>query len=176
MAARASADLNLFPCGAASEPSSRHARFGDVRVLLTVLTLLIAAPAVATSDDLRSVAGMQFHNRVLLVFAPRLGDPRLTAQREALARIGLQAAERDLVLVQVDGARVIGAHDKADRLRRRFRVAPDAFTVLLIGKDGRPAITSAAPIDAARIVRTIDAMPMRRVEVERARNGVAGEP
>jgi hypothetical protein len=149
---------------------------GGVRFLLALFAILIAVPAMATSDDLRSVAGMQFHNRVLLAFAPRLGDPRMAAQREAMARIGVQAASRDLVLVQVDPTRVIGAHDKADRLRRRFRVAPDAFTVLLIGKDGRPALTSSAPIDAARIVRTIDGMPMRRVEVQRARAGLAGEP
>jgi hypothetical protein len=145
-----------------------------MRLILTALAaLLLAAPSYATSDDLRSVAGMQFHNRVLLAFAPHLNDPRLAAQREVLARIGLQAAERDLVLVQVDQDRVIGASDRADKLRRRFRIAPDRFTVMLIGKDGHTAITSPAPIPAARILGTIDSMPMRRAEVQRVRSGSA---
>jgi hypothetical protein len=136
-----------------------------VRLALSLsIALIAAAPAAATGDDLRSIAGMQSHNRVVLAFAPRLDDARMTAQRAAIARIGLQAAERDLVLVQVDPTRVIGASDTAARLRRRFGIAPDEFRAVVIGKDGRVALSSATAIDGARVVRLIDAMPMRQAE------------
>lgn len=132
---------------------------------LACLMLLVAAPLAASPDDLRSVAGMQFHNRVLLVFAPTLRDRRLAAQRDAMARAALDAAGRDLVLVQVGDGQVIGAHDKADRLRRHFAVAPQTYRVLLIGKDGKVARQSAGLMDAATVMRTIDAMPMRQAEM-----------
>jgi hypothetical protein len=144
-----------------------------VRTILTMLALSLAAPAMATTDDLRSIAGMQSHNRVLIVFAPRLNDPRANAQRSAFARMALEAASRDLVLVQVDGARVIGATDKAPRLRARFQVPADRFRVVLIGKDGQVAHAAPAPIAASEIVARIDAMPMRRAEVRRAQAGLA---
>jgi hypothetical protein len=144
-----------------------------VRLVLSLaIALLAAAPAAATGDDLRSIAGMQSHNRVVLAFAPRLDDARMTAQRAAFAKIGLEAAERDLVLVQVDPTRVIGASDTSARLRRRFGIAPDQFRTLVIGKDGRVALSSSAAIDGGRIVRLIDAMPMR--QAERAHAAAAG--
>ncbi|WP_294390890.1 DUF4174 domain-containing protein [uncultured Sphingomonas sp.] len=139
-----------------------------MRVLPLLLALLIAAPAAATSDDLRSVAGMRYHNRIVLAFTPTLGDPRLTAQRQAMARIGLSAAERDLILVQVDRTRVIGAHDKAAKLRQRFHVSESDFRALLIGKDGNVALASPGPIPARRLIQAIDAMPMRKAERRQA--------
>lgn len=136
------------------------------------LALLLAAPAAATQADLRSVAGMQFHNRVLLVFAPSLGDPKLAAQRAIMAKAALEASARDLVLVQVSGDAVIGAHDTAARLRSRFRIAPTVYRTLLIGKDGRVARIAPGPIDAATLMHAIDAMPMRQDEIRRARSGL----
>jgi hypothetical protein len=143
-----------------------------MRFILLPLALLLAAPLSATPSDLRSVAGMQFHNRVLLVFAPSLRDPRLIAQRTTMAKAVLEAATRDLVMVQVADGQVIGAHDQAERLRRRFHVPPDAYRTLLIGKDGKVARTAPAPINAASIMRAIDTMPTRREEVRRAHAGL----
>jgi hypothetical protein len=139
---------------------------------LLPFALLLAAPAAAVPDDLRSVAGMQFHNRVLLVFAPSLRDPRLAAQRGMMARAALDAGTRDLIFVQVADGQVIGAHDTAEVLRRHFHAAPAAYRALLIGKDGKIAWQATAPIDAATIMRAIDAMPMRQREIRRAHDGV----
>jgi hypothetical protein len=142
-----------------------------MRLALLPLALLLAAPLGATSSDLRSVAGMQSHNRILLVFAPSLRDPRLTAQRTTMAKAVLESATRDLIMVQVADDQVIGAHDQADRLRRRFHVPPATYRTLLIGKDGKIAREAAGPINAASIMRAIDTMPMRREEVRRAHAG-----
>ena len=132
---------------------------------------LAATNANATPDDLRSVAGMQSHNRVLLVFAPSLRDAKLTAQREVMAKAALDAATRDLLLVQVADEQVIGAHDTAEGLRRRFHAPVPAYRAMLIGKDGNVALTTEDVLPAARIVSLIDAMPMRREEMRRARAG-----
>jgi hypothetical protein len=114
---------------------------------------------------------MQFHNRVLLVFAPTLRDPRLAAQRTTMAKAALESSTRDLVVVEVADDQVIGAHDRADHLRRRFHVPEDTYRTLLIGKDGRVAQQAPGPINAGSVMRAIDAMPMRQQEVRRARAG-----
>jgi hypothetical protein len=144
-----------------------------MRLILLPIALLLTAPLGATATDLRSVAGMQFHNRVLLVFAPTLRDPRLTAQRETMAKAVLEAATRDLILVQVADDQVIGAHDQADRLRLRYHVASDDYRAFLIGKDGKVAHQAAGPINAASIMRAIDATPTRQQEVQRAHAGLS---
>lgn len=160
MAARASAEVPWDRSAGSSVPPA-------VRAFL-ILALLVAAPAAATDADLRSVAAMRFHERVLLVFAPSLGDPRLAEQRKALARFGPGAAARDLVLVQVSQGRVLGAHDREDKLRHKYQTPPSRYRTLLIGKDGNVALDQAGPIDEHRLSRLIDAMPMRQEEMRRA--------
>lgn len=142
-----------------------------MRVLAFLLTALLPAAALATADDLRSVAAMQHHARVLVVFAPSLADPRLAAQRQEYSRHALAMSERDLLLVQVAADQVIGAHDEADRLRRRYRIPPDQYRTLLIGKDGQTVMTIVGPISAQHLKARIDAMPMRQEEMARAREG-----
>jgi hypothetical protein len=143
-----------------------------IRALLPAFALLAAAPIAATADDLRSVAGMRTHNRILIVFSPSLHDPRLTAQSAVMAQLGLEAAERDLLFVQVDPMTVIGASDKADSLRRRFHVPVETYHAMLIGKDGTVALESATIIQAPQLLHAIDSMPMRQAEAARAKAGL----
>ena len=74
---------------------------------------------------------------------------------------------RDLHLVTVAGGRVEGASDGGAALRGRFHVVLGGYRTFLIGKDGHAALTSSSPIPAEEIARTIDAMPMRRDEMNR---------
>jgi hypothetical protein len=142
-----------------------------MRLSLLPFAFLLAAPLSATQADLRSVAGMQFHNRVLLVFAPSLKDPRLIAQQAVMAKAALEASNRDLVLVQVADGRVLGAHDRADNLQRRYHIAAPVYRAFLIGKDGKVASQADGPVDAATLMHKIDAMPMRQDEVRKAQAG-----
>ncbi len=144
-----------------------------MRFPLLPLALLLATPAAANPGDLRSVAGMQYHNRVLLIFAPSLRDGRLSAQRAVMAKAALEASARDLVLVQVADKQVLGAHDHADRLRLRYHAPTPVYHAFLIGKDGKVAREAAGPLDAATLMGTIDAMPQRQEEVRRAHAGLA---
>jgi len=130
-----------------------------------------AMAASATPDDLHSISGMQQHYRVLIVFTPSLADARLASQRAIMAQLAVEAAKRDLVLVQVDPMTVIGASDKGDKLRRRFAVPVLRYHAILIDKDGRVLREAAGPMQGAAILRAIDTTLARRVEVSRARAG-----
>lgn len=118
---------------------------------------LVAAAMVA-----QTVAQMRDHRRVLLVAAPAADDPRLRAQRTALAGWRQGAADRDLTVVELVGRVVSGAADDPVALRAAYHLAPGGFAVLLIGKDGHVAYRSAEPITADRLQGRIDAMPMRQ--------------
>lgn len=123
---------------------------------MLLLSLLLAA--VSPGD----VAAMRWEKRVLLVSASGPDDAALAAQRRIVARWKAGAVERDLALVEIIGDRVTGASDAAAALRRRYRLSPRGFTAVLIGKDGGSKLRARAPIAAATLEETIDAMPMRR--------------
>ena len=142
-----------------------------LRLILPALIIAWGEPALATRDDLRSLAGMRDHNRVLIVFTPSLADARLGAQRGIMAQIGLEAAKRDLLFVQVDPVRVIGAHDNGDTLRRHFRVPVLKYHAILLDKDGHVLREAGGPMAGAAILRAIDAAPLRHEELRRAHAG-----
>lgn len=50
----------------------------------------------------------------------------------------------------------------AERLRQQFEITPEAFAVILVGKDGMEKQRSQTPIALAVLFRTIDALPMRQ--------------
>jgi len=142
-----------------------------LRALCLAVGLLLSVPASATKDDLRSIRGMRDHYRVLIVFTPSLADARLAAQRAIMARLGIEAAKRDLLFVQVDPMTVIGANDTADKLRRRFVVPVLNYHAILIGKDGRTLHETHGPMEAGAILHAIDIAPRRQFEVQRAHIG-----
>ena len=143
----------------------------SLRALLISLGLALVAPAHATSDDLRSITGMQHHFRVLIVFSPSLHDARLAAQQAIMAQLAIEAAKRDLLFVQVDPMTVIGASDKADSLRRKFVVPVLNYHAILIDKDGRTLQESHGPMEASAILHAIDTAPQRQFELHRAHMG-----
>lgn len=52
-------------------------------------------------------------------------------------------------------------------IRSRFQVPENQFTVLLLGEDGGIKLRSNAPVAVSRLNSLIDAMPDRKVEMER---------
>ena len=142
-----------------------------LRTALIALGLAISGTAHATGDDLRSITGMQDHFRVLIVFSPSLADARLAAQRGIMAQLAVEAAKRDLLFVQVYPMTVIGASDKADKLRRKFVVPVLRYYAILIDKDGRTLREAPGPMDGTAILRAIDMRPLRKTEVIRAHQG-----
>ena len=98
--------------------------------------------------------------RVLILSAPDAADAQLTAQRAALRSICSGLAERDLVVLEA-----VGSGAEARALRAALGLPADGFRVVLIGKDGGAKLTAAEPVAPQRLFATIDAMPMRRVEM-----------
>jgi hypothetical protein len=123
------------------------------------------------------LADHQWRHRVLVVFAPSRDDARRQAQAVRIEAAQAGFVERDLIVVTVttdgpsraqptptDAPAPMPAAD-AEALRARFDVPPDAFRVVLVGKDGTAKRRDEAPVAPADLFATIDAMPMRQREM-----------
>ena len=118
--------------------------------------------------------------RPLLVFAPAATDSRLLSQVQSLSEHRDELRERDVPIILVPVADpprpqvlnistfTLSSHEMA-AVRKRFHVAPDQFTVILLGKDGGEKLRSNRPIGYDVLRDTIDAMPMRQDEMRRSR-------
>ena len=146
----------------------------------TPLLLLAAlAPALALAQDAPSLASLQDKNRVLLIFAPSDQTPDFQRQFDLLAKHPYDLRDRDLILLPVvtiahppvtpDTLRVshppVASEAQQLALRHRFHIAPNQFTVILIGKDGGEKLRQHTPIPIDKLNATIDAMPMRQDEM-----------
>lgn len=120
------------------------------------------------------LADFRWKNRIVLVFAESREDKHYLALREAWDRNKSQVAERDLVLIEVvsEGEsrldnRTLTA-SSVRRLRNRFQVDRDEATFILIGKDGLEKLRQ-AELQLDALVERIDAMPMRKREMQQSR-------
>lgn len=141
--------------------------------ILLLAALLVTATPMSAQQSTDPLAAYRWKNRPLLVFAPASDQ---AAYRSQLQRIRAEEAgfrERDMVLISVlqeggsarDGEPLSAA--AAATLRRRYRVAPGDFAVILVGKDGGAKERWAEPAGMEEVFRTIDGMPMRRQEMRR---------
>lgn len=157
----------------------RRCALGLCTVLLAACFLPPSAAMAAPPDSTAfRLADYQWKNRVLLLFAPSTKAPGYEQQQRLFAAAEARAYEaRDLLLVELFGkgrSRAAGtpiAADAAARLRERFGVAPEAFALILIGKDGTEKRRDTAPVKPEAIFDAIDAMPMRQQEMERQGGG-----
>ncbi len=108
------------------------------------------------------LAAYLWKSRVLVIAAPEADDPRLAAQRQALASARTGTAERDLVAVEA-----VGHDPRAVAIRKALSLPADGFRAVLVGKDGGAKLSADEPIPPQRLFSTIDAMPMRRDEMRR---------
>lgn len=115
-------------------------------------------------------------NRPLLVFAPSREHPFLAAQRESLNGQVEALRDRDVVVIEIAGDRVLldgePAQDlHAGKLRQRYVVERNEAAVLLVGKDGGLKVKKSDVFLAEELFEAIDAMPMRLQEL-RDRDGM----
>ncbi|MCG7594299.1 DUF4174 domain-containing protein [Mycobacterium sp. PSTR-4-N] len=143
-----------------------------------VATLVAVSAALGSATAWAGGLGdYLWERRPLVVFAPAGDDPRLaeTLRRIEDARCGF--ADRDMVLAVVvaggsstlDGA--VMDRGEVDRLRQRYAVAPDAFSVVLVGKDGGEKWRTDDVPDLEVVYSVIDGMPMRSREMGSAAGG-----
>lgn len=112
------------------------------------------------------------HHRLVIVFAASAKDVRYVRQVRAWREAAGEMRERDLIRLSVftadawaSGRRVKGL-DSAS-LRARYKVSPDDFRVLLVGKDGTVKLDRQSLLTPKEVFALIDTMPMRREEVRR---------
>lgn len=139
----------------------------------TSATTVVTIPTDSMRVDL---SVHEWKHRLLLVFAPSLSAESWAVQQEKWSGRSDGFEDRDLRLYVVGEAAgqfytALGGEpvpitaESARALRDRFDVAPDDLAVVLVGKDGTEKRRDTAPVDAAAIFETIDAMPMRRAEM-----------
>ena len=140
-----------------------------VSVLLAVGVLGSATASAAVLDD------YLWKQRPLLLFAPMANDPRLVETQKRIEASRCDFVERDMVLGRVvsEGDSTLDGQvvdtDEARRLIARYAVDENAFTAVLIGKDGGEKFRVNGVPDLDGIYAVIDGMPMRQNEANDGR-------
>ena len=134
---------------------------------LFALMCSVPLPLSAREAKAKPLASYRHKNRVLLVFASGHKDASYQEQMKLWQNEKAGFEDRQLVIVSVLADGQGNTADEPATLVKRFGVAPDAFKVVLVGKDGHNAYGSAKPIPADTLYGRIDAMPMRREEMKR---------
>ncbi|WP_237570885.1 DUF4174 domain-containing protein [Mycolicibacterium lacusdiani] len=144
------------------------------RIISSALTLIVLATITALGSPSAAAAELndyRWTHRPLLLFAPTDRDPRLV---ETLSRIDASRCavlERDMVIgiVLTEGQSTLAGlpvnESEAQRLSERYAIGENAFTALLIGKDGGEKLRVDEVPDLSTIYDVIDGMPMRSAEI-----------
>jgi len=118
-------------------------------------TIALFAGLMALAGPGDTLDAYRWEARPILVFADA-ADPHLARQVADFADVADALRERrNVVIVDTNADSV---------LRRRF--GPDGFTVILIGLDGGEKARERGPVPATVFNGEIDAMPMRRRELD----------
>ena len=126
----------------------------------------------------KTLAAMRSCYRPLLVFSPRVNDPRLKEQVSILDEAADDMMDRFVMLTPVfpdsagyqtplDTPYVVLSGKQMKMIRERFHIPESSFQVLLLGEDGSVKLSSPKPISVTRLNTLIDAMPSRKIERER---------
>lgn len=130
-------------------------------MLALALGFLIGTAMSARASD-APLSRFQWKNRLLVVVAPGRQDDNLVAQRRIFEQSAKGMAERQIVLIEA-----AGDDERSRAIRSQLSAGDRTFRVLLVGKDGNTAASSARPFTADELFGKVDAMPMRRDEIRK---------
>ncbi|MDQ3255191.1 MAG: DUF4174 domain-containing protein [Acidobacteriota bacterium] len=160
---------------------NRHSRRARqmLAALLVVLAFIAFGVANITAQNQSSesfdLRQHRWKNRLLITFAASANDPEYVRQQRSLKEQHSGMAERDLIYVVVleNGASRAGesllSSAAAESLRKHFDAQPGEFLSILVGKDGGVEMREKKAVSPAQLYPLIDAMPMRRDEMQRRR-------
>lgn len=143
-----------------------------VRRLALMLAVLVTSTALGSATAVAAeLSDYRWERRPLLLFAPTDSDPRLI---ETLGRIEASRCDfvsRDMVLglVVTEGDSTLDGQvispDQSQGWVKQYAIGENAFSVLLIGKDGGEKLRVNEVPDLQAIYAVIDGMPMRSSEM-----------
>jgi len=143
-----------------------------VASLIVVSLLLVGLRADAQLKPTEASLGKyKWKKRPLLIFTPSERNPDYVRQKETVQASVQGIAEREMVVIELVGQDkvyingVLQRHQQSQALRKLFRVQPETFAVLLVGKDGTEKSRNTGPAGMEEIFGRIDQMPMRRQEM-----------
>ena len=150
---------------------TRRLLIGCSLVLSLCSMTLLPSRAIAQQSGLTTLAAQKNQTRPLLIFAPKPDDPQMDIQLRILNEHAAAAQERQIVAIalpyQSPSPSALQLSDSdAEAARRHFGVAPGDFAAILLGKDGGAKLRSSKPISMQKLNETIDAMPMRKDEMQ----------
>ena len=146
-------------------------------VPLLLLCAILSPGQQSISHTLVTLSGLRDTKRVLLVFAPSSDDPNFAMQRSLFKNQASEASDRDLIFIPFLGRQKAADIELRDentsltpdaeqiRLRSRYKIKPNDFAVILLGKDGGEKLRSGTPVTMEKLATLIDSMPMRQQEV-----------
>lgn len=145
---------------------------------MTTYIALIIFPMILLSHHPQPEPSEPFHlddyrweRRVLVIFSPSDDHPEYQKQIKQLKGKKAGLVERHMLIVHVlpgDLAKLELEEPKEinqQKLRERFDVKKEPFSVLLIGKDGGTKMRSEQALQIQSIFGRIDSMPMRQREM-----------
>ncbi len=138
-------------------------------IIFILIALTLINPGETIPMDLTQ---FQWKNRLLFIFAPDSSHPLFKQLQSQIMDQKSEVEDRDLavfsVLAQGPSQMNTTAIDRqeADSIRDRFGISPNAFSLILIGKDGGIKLKRSDPVDLTEIFELIDSMPMRRNEIQ----------
>lgn len=155
-----------------------------IRSLPLAILFLLAPAALMTQARptcaMRPTTLLQMRHcyRPLLVFSPDAKDVRLKKQQATLDEAADDMMDRFVLLVPVlarpagyqtplDTPYIVLGSKESGKVRDRFHIPENQFAVLLLGEDGAVKLRSGAPVPISRLNARIDAMPERKVEMQR---------
>ncbi|MFW2545226.1 DUF4174 domain-containing protein [Primorskyibacter sp. 2E107] len=131
---------------------------------LALLSGIMVSPALAADlirplpSDRANLDDLRWQARPVLIFAPSGTDEDFRRQMRLFDAVRAGLAERDIVVFADTAPKAGGL------LRQRFGI--EGFQVLLVGKDGGVKLSQSSPLAPDTLFATIDAMPMRRQEMQ----------
>lgn len=139
-------------------------------ILKLPLFLLVLAGSCA-AQDVKPLSQLQGSARVLMVFAPDGDNPDFKRQLQLIERHSFELSLHNTVVAPVSASGISPDHFAFENLpvgtagemadaRRRYRVQPGEFMVILVDEAGREQIRSAAPVDIHELTASLDSLPL----------------
>lgn len=120
----------------------------------------------------QSLSHYHWNKRVILLFANESDQTDLQEQLMLLTMNNEEVTERALVIYQIFNEYALSPNEEMltlkeiQVLRKNYKIdTREAFTFLLIGKDGTEKMRSSKVVSMPTLFSCIDAMPMRRAEI-----------